>query len=675
MDRATGSSRAQRGARVGVLVLAISLAVTSLATGAVDGIAVGTAEASGHAAGTKPSAATGAAPRTATADWRATAPKTQAVTYRGLRLDVPEDWAVHDLSARPETCVRYDKPAVYLGAPGEDQRCPARAVGRAEVLHVQLAAPDLVARPRSLGSTEMSVAESAKTADGESQELTFALQGTGLAVTAAYAEHPELLDEILAGARYDGPVRSTPFATRYPKQPAQAGVVEASPEVAPSEEDEALAETVPAPPGASERALPKEGAPGTDRPEMATDLTTPPRIATGGGSARVRGSGFDTCAAPSASTMRAWLASPHRTVGIYIGGVNRACPDGNLSAAWVRSVSRMGWRLLPIYVGRQAPCAVQDNLGRIRRSQVARQGRNAANDAIRRAQRFGLYGGTAIYFDMEAYDPTDTNCRAIVLTFLSAWTKRLHQGGYLSGVYSSASSGIRHLSGVYTSRSYVQPDAIWVARWDGKASVWGMRDVPNHQWGTHQRIKQYRGPHTERWGGRTIEIDSNVVDAPLSLVRHRYRVTARTGLRARTGPGTRYPTARVWPSGATLDVVCRATGSQVGPTRVWHKLLDGTYVTARHVTTPDRSAAVPTCRYPHAVWVDSLRVRAGPSTSHRQLGRIAYGGLAYVVCQAPGARAGGSRVWNRLDTGGWVADWYVHTPGRPGYTRPIPRCS
>jgi uncharacterized protein YraI len=635
------------------------VAATSLTAGGVDALAGGRAEAAEHA------------PASQAPDSQTPASQTRTVAYRGLRLEVPRHWAVYDLSAKPETCVRYDKPAVYLGPPGAEQRCPARALGRAEVLHLRPAQPDLVARPAAMGSGDLSVVEAARTVGDASQELTFALRGTGLAVTAAYADRPELLDGILATARYDGPARRTPFATGY-SAPAQAGL---EPPPAPSDDEPAAEPAVVPPASEAERTLPKEGGPGTEKPEVATSLTTPPRIPTGGASARVRGSGFDTCAAPSASTMRAWLASPHRTVGIYIGGVNRACPDGNLSAAWVQSVSRMGWRLLPIYVGRQAPCAVKDDLGRISSREVARQGRDAAVDAMRRAQRFGLYSGTAIYFDMEAYDSSDASCRAIVLTFLSAWTRQLHTGGYLSGVYSSASSGIRHLSSAYTSRSYVQPDAIWFARWDGKASVWGERYVPNHRWSTHQRLKQYRGPHTERWGGRTIEIDSNVVDAPLSLVRHRFRVTARSGLRARTGPGTRYPSVRAWPRGATLNVACFTTGSPVGSTRVWYKLLDGTYVTARYVTTPDRLAAVPTCRYPYAVWVDALRVRAGPSTSHKQVGLIPYGGLAYVVCQAPGARTGASRVWSRLDTGGWIADWYIHAPGRPGYTKPIPRCS
>src|SRR5438445_12869536 len=69
------------------------------------------------------------------------------------------------------------------------------------------------------------------------------------------------------------------------------------------------------------------------------------------------GEGFDTCHAPSVKTMAAWWkSSPYRAIGIYIGGPNRACGDGNLSNSWVHSVNAMGWHLVPIYVGQQAPC-------------------------------------------------------------------------------------------------------------------------------------------------------------------------------------------------------------------------------------------------------------------------------------------------------------------------------
>src|ERR1700744_976676 len=52
------------------------------------------------------------------------------------------------------------------------------------------------------------------------------------------------------------------------------------------------------------------------------------------------GLGFDACSAPSESTLAAWgTASPYGAVGVYIGGVNRACSQTNLTATWVSDES------------------------------------------------------------------------------------------------------------------------------------------------------------------------------------------------------------------------------------------------------------------------------------------------------------------------------------------------
>src|SRR5690606_24937438 len=126
--------------------------------------------------------------------------------------------------------------------------------------------------------------------------------------------------------------------------------------------------------------------------------------------------------------------------------------------------------------------------------------------AAERAKYFGLRRGSTIFFDMEGYDDTNSSCNKIVLKFLSAWTWRLHQLGYLSGVYSSASSGIKQLSRHYDSTDYARPDVIWNARWDGDETVWDEPYVARSKWSYHQRVKQYRGPHDETHGGRTINI-------------------------------------------------------------------------------------------------------------------------------------------------------------------------
>lgn len=225
------------------------------------------------------------------------------------------------------------------------------------------------------------------------------------------------------------------------------------------------------------------------------------------------GYGFDTCKAPSTSALAAWLASPYRALGIYVGGVNRACGDGNLSASWVASAVGGGWNLLPLYVGLQAPCVGQGGLQKIEPALAVVQGAAAADDAVARAGAFGLLAGTPIYFDMEAYKTNDVLCSLAVQDFVSAWVAEVHALGYVAGVYGSAASTIRDLVALSSGAA---PDAVWIANWNGKQSVFGDPYVPDALWSSHQRLHQYRGGHAESYGGVTLTIDNNVVDAPVA---------------------------------------------------------------------------------------------------------------------------------------------------------------
>ena len=65
--------------------------------------------------------------------------------------------------------------------------------------------------------------------------------------------------------------------------------------------------------------------------------------------------GFDTCAAPSLPTMKAWRAK-YAATAIYIGGQMMGCGQSNLSASWIQQAKAMGWALMPTFVGLQAPC-------------------------------------------------------------------------------------------------------------------------------------------------------------------------------------------------------------------------------------------------------------------------------------------------------------------------------
>src|SRR3954451_5397419 len=87
--------------------------------------------------------------------------------------------------------------------------------------------------------------------------------------------------------------------------------------------------------------------------------TTPITYNAGTTATRFTGLAFDTCTAPTLAQMTAWKASPYKAIGIYFGGVNRSCAQPQLTPAWVTAVTAMGWRLVPIYLGLQAPCGTR----------------------------------------------------------------------------------------------------------------------------------------------------------------------------------------------------------------------------------------------------------------------------------------------------------------------------
>ncbi|HEY5160799.1 MAG TPA: DUF1906 domain-containing protein [Gaiellaceae bacterium] len=223
------------------------------------------------------------------------------------------------------------------------------------------------------------------------------------------------------------------------------------------------------------------------------------------------GYGFDTCGAPPLETMDSWLASPYRAIGIYLGGSNRACPDGNLEPAWVNSTRAMGWNLLPLWVGPQSACVSQKDLELIKSGSAGSQGTAAADNAVARAAYFGLEAGSPIYYDMEGYKPS-ASCTLAVQRFVEAWTTELHVKGYTAGVYGSAASTIRDLVSMLEEGSEGVPDDVWIARWNGVDSVFGEPLVADDYWSDHRRVHQYRGGHKETYGGVRLNIDSNYVD-------------------------------------------------------------------------------------------------------------------------------------------------------------------
>jgi Domain of unknown function (DUF1906) len=317
----------------------------------------------------------------------------RVVSYRGASVAVPHGWPVIDLAADPSACVRFDRPAVYVGEPSAQQSCPANAVGRNRAILIE---------PRGRG--------------------------------AAIVHSAAAVAPVAGRARIAGVGTVTP------------------------------------------------GGPYT-------------------------GLGFDACSAPSLGRMAAWLASPFRAVGIYVGGANMACAQRNLNAAWVQTESAAGWHLVPTYVGLQAP---RNSCGcrAISPGQATAEGNAAATDAAGRAYNLGIGRGNPIYLDIESYPRTAVNTSA-VLSFVAAWTTQLHAYGYRAGVYGNSDSLMADLV-AEAGTSYPEPDDIWFADWDGvpnSTTAW----VPADEWVGH-RLHQFRGGHRASYGGVSIDIDTSYLN-------------------------------------------------------------------------------------------------------------------------------------------------------------------
>lgn len=407
----------------------------------------------------------------------------QTINYHGYEIQVPASWPVYDLTADPSRCVLFNRHAVYLGTPGTDQQCPTRAYGRTEAVLVQPEPSSLPAGEAELGSDGASFSGSLSAEESTTHTVRFTAPGPGVEVTATYGSDETRMRAILSAARMTAKTTAEAPAAGSPR----ATVVKPSARA-----------TAPAT---------RSGA-GTS----ATSGTS--GTASGLSQEQGQGLGIDTCTVPSAATMNAWLASPYRVISTYLGGANWACTYGDFTPDWVGQVAAEGWKFIPIWVGPQASCTQLTNTTVIDPANAEAQGEAEAASAVAAAQEFGYGQGTPIYYDMESYSTSVAGCSQATLTFLGGWTAGLHAAGYLSGVYSSAATGIADLASQYTNTAYQSPDDVWFADWNGNPVLVNPY-APAADW-QGAIMHQYYGDHYETWGGATLQLDSDLVDAAVA---------------------------------------------------------------------------------------------------------------------------------------------------------------
>jgi hypothetical protein len=399
---------------------------------------------------------------------------TTALHYQGYTLDIPASWTVIRLAQHPDSCVRFDEHVVYVGTPGTNQSCPSWLFGTTEAVLIE---------PGPAGAAHSSVENPV------SREITVA--APRIRVTATVDADPGLIYTMLAGA-------GLPAPAIQPPDPAILDVAEGK--TAPASAA-AASSAAGSPAAASSGAASPDAASETPAAAVPVDAPElPSRVA------NYHGQGFDACSAPSSAAMAAWKRySPYGAVGIYIGGSDRACDQGNLTQAWVRQQAKAGWRFFPMYAGPQA------DFGEL--TSPVSQGQKAAADAVQQAQRLGFGPRTPIYYDMESYQAKRTGA---ALRFLSAWSAALHRLGYLSGVYSSSSSGVVDLARQYSLHHYVMPDTIFDALWNGSANVQD-KVYGSKSWPVNHRMHQFSGNDTQKFGGFKIDVDKDYLDIGLAI--------------------------------------------------------------------------------------------------------------------------------------------------------------
>jgi hypothetical protein len=138
----------------------------------------------------------------------AAAPATalQTVWYAGYRFEVPAAWPVVNLAGQPQTCVRFDVHAIYLGTAGSNESCPAWLLGTTEAMLIG---------PAPQGTQRQSAEYLV------SDRIT--ATAPGISVSATFDTDPAAITSILASAGLSAPRPLLPGTPGAPGTPARHG--------------------------------------------------------------------------------------------------------------------------------------------------------------------------------------------------------------------------------------------------------------------------------------------------------------------------------------------------------------------------------------------------------------------------------------------------------------------
>jgi cell wall-associated NlpC family hydrolase len=162
---------------------------------------------------------------------------------------------------------------------------------------------------------------------------------------------------------------------------------------------------------------------------------------------------------------------------------------------------------------------------------------------------------------------------------------------------------------------------------------------------------------------------------------NRFRYVATTELNGRSATSLSAATVKTYAAGSVVTVTCQAIGENAYGSNIWDKTVEGLWVTDHYLKTGFDTfvPGVPRCTdntsgsgraFPTTA---ELNGRSTKSVTGAAVKVYPLGGTVTIKCQAYGAYAYGSYIWDKTSEDLWVADYYVRT-GTTGFVSNMPRC-
>lgn len=228
-------------------------------------------------------------------------------------------------------------------------------------------------------------------------------------------------------------------------------------------------------------------------------------------SVRLNAPGVDTCSFYSAATWNdVKNGSAKQALGFYMGGKTAELAVGCFipGQTWIDNLYG-SWRLIPIWDALQAPCEGATYKISTDPDTATSQGKTSGNTAADRMAYLNFAPGAIAYLDIEFFSGS-ASCESVTKRYVAGFVNRMHANGYLAGLYTSSCGPDADMYAGIAS----PPDDIWVAAWNGEASVLAAdmgACFSGAHWTDYNRLHQYQSGAYHTWGGHTVNVDLDCV--------------------------------------------------------------------------------------------------------------------------------------------------------------------